>query len=187
MEKVTRLVRNFYAFGAGCSMALVFGVIFVNAVRRYTIGKSIAWGEELPIYLAIYGVMFGISYAYMQDGHIRFTILIDTIAEKSKAWLFAFCDVLTCASGVALVFAGHAFAMRRGHVDSSGLKAVSKWIAESTGIDALVWIGKVGTWQYAMAIGGGMIAVAALLRLIERIREIQASKADPKSEEEVAA
>ncbi|MEC8795718.1 MAG: C4-dicarboxylate ABC transporter substrate-binding protein, partial [Pseudomonadota bacterium] len=62
------------------------------------------------------------------------------------------------------------FAMRRGHLDSSGLKSAGDWLAESTGIAALEWVGKVGTWQYAIAIGGALFAVAAALRLAARLR-----------------
>lgn len=168
MEKISRFARRFFAFGAGSSMALVFLVIFVNSVRRYAIGKSIAWGEELPIYLTIYGVMFGIAYAYMTDSHIKFAIFIDMLEEKTKKLVLAFCDLLTCATGFTLIFAGHAFAMRRGHVASSGLKSTGDWLANVTGIQALEWVGKVGTWQYAIVFGGAMLAIAAALRLSDR-------------------
>nr|WP_321454683.1 TRAP transporter small permease [uncultured Cohaesibacter sp.] len=171
MEKISRFARRFFAIGAGTSMALVFLVIFVNSLRRYTIGKSIAWGEELPIYLTIYGIMFGIAYAYMTDSHIKFAIFIDMVEEKTKKFILAFCDLLTCATGVSLVFAGHAFAMRRGHVASSGLKSTGDWLAQITGIPALEWIGKVGTWQYAIVLGGAMLAIAAALRFYERLKE----------------
>ena len=43
------------------------------------------------------------------------------------------------------------------------------WLAETTGVQFLEWIGKVGTWQYAIAIGGVILAIAAGLRLFERL------------------
>lgn len=169
MEPITRHVRKILAFGAGSSMALVFGIIFVNSLRRYTLGKSIAWGEELPIYLTIYGVMFGIAYAYMSDSHIRFSVLTDLVPERIRNGLWVVNDVITILAGLALAAAGHAFALRRGNLDSSGLKSTGDWLAETTGFQALEWIGKVGTWQYAIAIGGIILAIAAFLRLIERL------------------
>ena len=181
METISRFARRFFAIGAGSSMALVFLVIFVNSLRRYTIGKSIAWGEELPIYLTIYGIMFGIAYAYMTDSHIKFAIFLDMLEARLKKYVLMLCDLLTCATGVSLVFAGHAFAMRRGHVASSGLKSTGDWLAQATGIEALEWIGKVGTWQYAIVLGGAMLAIAAALRLFERLQEEPVSL-PPKSE-----
>ena len=170
MDKINRGVQRLFAFGAGLSMALVFAIIFVNALRRYTLGKSIAWGEELPIYLTIYGVMFGVAYAYMTDSHIRFSVISDLLSTKVRRALDVVSDLVVLASGVALAYAGHAFAMRRGHLDSSGLKSAGDWLAESTGIAVLEWVGKVGTWQYAIAIGGALFAVAAAVRLAARLR-----------------
>jgi TRAP-type C4-dicarboxylate transport system permease small subunit len=169
MDKLNKGARQLFAFGAGSSMTLVFAIIFINALRRYTLGKSIAWGEELPIYLTIYGVMFGIAYAYMNDSHIRFSIISDMLSRRVRHWLFVVSDLLTIGTGVALSFAGHAFAMRRGHIDSSGLKSTAKSLAETTGLPALEWVGKLGTWQYAIAVGGVLLTVAATLKLIQRL------------------
>ncbi|OCX67358.1 C4-dicarboxylate ABC transporter substrate-binding protein [Thioclava sp. SK-1] len=169
MQALINGVRRILGFAAGLSMALVFSIIFINSLRRYMVGQSVPWGEELPIYLTIYGVMFGLALGYLGDNHIRFTILIDMISKKTREWLFLAVDVITFASGLGLAYAGHAFAMRRGSVDASGLKSTGRWLAETTGIDALVWIGKVGTWQYAIAIGGVLLAIAAVLKFIERL------------------
>ncbi|NIY73700.1 TRAP transporter small permease [Marivivens donghaensis] len=173
MDTINRIVRRIFAFGAGTSMALVFLIIFVNSVRRYTIGKSLPWGEELPIYLTIYGVMFGLAYAYMTDRHIRFTVLTDMLSAKTRQLLFLITDVITLICGLALIQAGYQFMMRRGDRDSSGLKKTADWLADSTGIVPLEWLGKVGPWQFAIALGGAMLAIAALLRLIERASEVK--------------
>ncbi|POF29693.1 TRAP transporter small permease [Roseibium marinum] len=155
-------------------MALVFAIIFVNSLRRYTVGQSVSWGEELPIYLTIYGVMFGLALAYMQDRHIRFTVITDFLPDAARQKLFAAVDLASCVTGIALAYSGHAFTVRRGHLDASGLKSTGNWLAETTGIEGLVWIAKVGTWQYAIAIGGAMLAVAAFLKFIERISSFKA-------------
>lgn len=81
MSTLHRLASRIFGFGAGLSMAPGFGIIVVNVLRRYTVGSAIEWGEELPIYLTIYGVKFGIGLAYLQDRHIRFTILTDLLLE----------------------------------------------------------------------------------------------------------
>ena len=86
MTAISRISQRILAFGAGLSMALVFGIIFVNSLRRYTTGQSLQWGEELPIYLSIYGVMFGVGLAYLQDTHIRFTVLTDFLSHRARRW-----------------------------------------------------------------------------------------------------
>lgn len=169
MSMVGFLARRVFGFGAGLSMALVFAIIFINSLRRYTVGESVSWGEELPIYLTIYGVMFGLALAYLQDRHIRFTIFTDFLSFRLRERLFAAVDLITVAAGVGLMVSGHEYAARRGHITSSGLRSTGRWLADTTGLEWLNWIGKVGTWQYAMAIGGAILAVAALIRFIERL------------------
>ncbi|MGR3379161.1 TRAP transporter small permease [Salipiger abyssi] len=169
MDRLIKLARWVCGFGAGASMALVFVVIFFNSLRRYTVGRSVTWGEELPIYLTIYGVMFGLALAYLTDSHIRFTVLIDTLSARVRRVLFLFSDVVTVITGAALAYAGHVFAMRRGDVTASGLKSTADELASSTGIEALVWLGRVGPYQYAIAFGGALLAVAAALKLAERL------------------
>ncbi|ANT62617.1 C4-dicarboxylate ABC transporter substrate-binding protein [Salipiger sp. CCB-MM3] len=169
MDRLTRAARWVFAFGAGLSMALVFLIIFVNSIRRYAVGRSVPWGEELPIYLTIYGVMFGLALAYLSDSHIRFTVISDMLPKRVRHWVFTAADVMGIAAGIGLAYAGHVFALRRGGVDSSGLKATADALAQSTGIDALVWLGKVGPYQYAVAFGGAILAIAATLKLIQRL------------------
>lgn len=171
MQTVNRLAQRFLAFGAGLSMALVFAIIFVNSLRRYTTGESFRWGEELPIYLAIYGVMFGIGLAYLQDSHIRFTLVTDFLSVRVRRLLFAGLDLVMIVIGIVLAWSGLLFATRRGAVDASGIISTAKQLAATTGQEWLVWVGKVGTWQFAIGIGGLIIAIAALLRFLSRIRE----------------
>ena len=171
MTALTRAAKRLFGFGAGLSMALVFLIIFANSLRRYTMGRSVPWGEELPIYLTIYGVMFGLAAAYLADQHIRFTVVTDTLPRRVRHVLFMIADVVTIISGLTLAYAGHVFALRRGNVDSSGLKSTADWLASATGVEWLIWIGKVGPYQYAIAFGGALLAVAGVLKLAERLTQ----------------
>nr|WP_319248517.1 TRAP transporter small permease [uncultured Celeribacter sp.] len=173
MHRFNAILRRFFAFGSGLSMVLVFTVIFVNSLRRYIIGQSVPWGEELPIYLTIYGVMFGIAWAYSIDQHIRFTILVDLIKTRTREKLYLAGDVITVITGLCLAYSGHMFAARRGHLASSGLKSTADSLVQSSGLEALAWIGKVGTWQYAMAIGGVLLALAAFGKFFERLADVK--------------
>ncbi|MRG71665.1 TRAP transporter small permease subunit [Alphaproteobacteria bacterium HT1-32] len=171
MTAVSRIYQRLLASGAGLMMALVFAIIFVNSLRRYTTGKSLSWGEELPIYLAIYGVMFGIGLAYLQDRHIRFTLLTDIISPLTRKWLFAAMDAATIVIGLTLAWSGLEFASRRPQIEASGLISGARELAGSTGLLWLEWLGRMGTWQSAIVFGGIILAVAALIRLLVRLQE----------------
>ncbi|MCW2309410.1 TRAP transporter small permease [Rhodobium gokarnense] len=178
MTRISRLYERILAFGAGLMMFLVFAIIFVNSMRRYTTGRSLEWGEELPIYLMIYGVMFGIGLAYLNDRHIRFALVTDILPEAWTQKLFAATDIVTMVTGAALAWSGILFAMRRPHIDASGLIGSARALADSTGLAWLEWIGHVGTWQSAIAIGGVLLALAALIRFLTRLQEIRAGVQD---------
>lgn len=169
MVRVNGFARRVFGFGAGLSMALVFVVIFFNSLRRYTMGRSVPWGEELPIYLTIYGVMFGLALGYLSDSHIRFTLVLDLLNDRVRRGLLIVSDVVSIAAGGLLAYAGHVFAVRRGGVTASGLKSTADALAGSTGIEALAWLGKVGPYQYAIAFGGALLALSAALKLAERL------------------
>ncbi|MCB1760600.1 MAG: TRAP transporter small permease subunit [Gammaproteobacteria bacterium] len=169
LERVTRLFARLFATGAGLSMLGVFLIILVNSTRRYTIGKSLEWGEELPVFLAIYGIMFGMAWAYMQDRHVRFTLLVDFIPESLANRLYLLVDAVMVGIGGVLAYSGYLFAERRGGIDASGLINSAKALKQATGWDGLIVFGQMYPYQLAMAIGGGMLAIAALLRLLNRL------------------
>ena len=149
----------------------VFLIIFVNSTRRYTLGKSLEWGEELPVFLAIYGIMFGMAWAYMQDRHVRFTILVDFIPKSYTHKLYMLVDVVMIGTGGLLAYSGYLFAQKRGGIDASGLISSAKELNKMTGWDDLIVLGKMYPYQLAIAIGGVMLAIAALLRLLNRITD----------------
>ncbi|MCB1761999.1 MAG: TRAP transporter small permease subunit [Gammaproteobacteria bacterium] len=171
LQRITGFFANFFAAGAGLSMVAVFLIIFVNSTRRYTLGKSVEWGEELPVFLAIYGIMFGLAWAYMQDRHVRFTILVDFIPASYTQKLYLLVDAITVFTGGLLAYSGYLFAEKRGAVEASGLINSAKELRRFTGWDGLILLGQMYPYQLAIAIGGLMLAIAALLRLLNRVSE----------------
>lgn len=171
MPAIHRIASRVFGVGAGLSLALVFAIIFVNSLRRYTVGKSLEWGEELPIYLTAYGVMFGIGLAYLEDRHIRFTVLTDLLPHRARRRVLAAVDLVVVATGASLAWSGALFAGRRGDVAASGLIGTARTLAEGLGIDWLAGLGMMATWQASVGFGGAVLAIAASIRLARRLEE----------------
>ena len=150
IQKTTGIFSKFAAAGASLSMAVLFLIVFVNSVRRYAIGKSFEWGEELPIFITVYGVMFGMAWAYILDRHIRFTMLVGFISESWTRKLFV---------------------LKRGRVEASGIINLAKDLRAVTGWDGMIWFGHQYPYQAAMVLGGVMLAFAALLKFLMRLSE----------------
>ena len=171
IQQTIRLFSKFAAAGASLSMAVLFLIVFINSVRRYAIGKSFEWGEELPIFIAIYGVMFGIAWAYILDRHIRFTLLVGFLPESWTRKLYMLVDLIMVANGVLLTYSGWMFVLKRGRVEASGIINLAKDLRALTGWDSMIWIGHLYPYQAAMVLGGVMLTIAALLKLLHRFTE----------------
>jgi TRAP-type C4-dicarboxylate transport system permease small subunit len=171
IQRLAKFFSTFFASGASISMFLLFLIIFINSVRRYAFGKSLEWGEELPVYVAIYGVMFGIAWAYMQDRHIRFTMLVGFIAKQQERWLMMLVDILMVVTGSALTYSGYLFVIKRGGMESSGLINLAKQLRDGTGWDFMIWLGHFYPYQSAIMIGGTMLTLAALLKFCLRLAD----------------
>jgi TRAP-type C4-dicarboxylate transport system permease small subunit len=171
IQKVAGIFSKFAAAGASLAMAVLFLIVFINSVRRYAIGKSLEWGEELPIFIAIYGVMFGMAWAYMQDRHVRFTMLVGFLSESLTRKLYILVDLIMIVNGVLLTWSGWMFTIKRGGVEASGIINLAKTLRDLTGWEGMIWFGHQYPYQAAMVVGGVMLAVAALLKLLMRLAE----------------
>ncbi|MEX6509057.1 TRAP transporter small permease [Jiella sp. M17.18] len=171
IRSLSRAVSLVLAVLAGLTMAAIFGIIFVNSLQRYLFGTSFQWGEKLPIYLTIYGVMFGTALGYLQDRHVRFTVITDLIPARVRHVLYLIVDLVMVAAGVMLAWSGWLFAESRGRVDASSIREAARGLATTTGIDGLAIFGKLYPYQLALAIGGALVAVAALVKFAERLLE----------------
>lgn len=171
VQRVALLFSRIFAYGASFSMIILFLIVFINSVRRYTLGKSLEWGEQLPVFAAIYGVMFGIAYAYMQDRHIRFTILVGFLPESMTRKLYLLVDLITGATAILLAYSGWLFVSKRGGLEASGIINMAKEIKTLTGLDFMIWIGHLYPYQAAMMIGGAMLFIAVSLRFLLRLSD----------------
>lgn len=168
LSAIRRAMTRICAFGAGASLAAVFGIIFFNSLRRYTIGKSLEWGEEMPIYLTIYGVMFGSALAYLHGRHVRFTFLSDLLSPRLHERLLALVDLVMVVAGGLLAYSGWLFMLKRGDVEASGIIGPAKGLANATGLPWLEALGYMATWQFSMTLGGVILSLAAFLKFFER-------------------
>lgn len=157
------------AFGAGLCMTLLFAIVLVNALMRYFLGSSLAWGGQLPIFLGIYGVMFGIALAYLQDRHIRLGLVVDALPRALRERLFLLVDASVIVLGGVLVVAGMRFVESRGRMRVSGMTGVADSLTTSTGLSLFKGLGTLAPYQFAMVVGGALLLLAGILRLIDRL------------------
>lgn len=80
LDKLIRLIGHIF-----CSVnALLVLAIISNVILRYGFSDGQVWLEELQWHLYAIGVMMGISYAQVNDSHIRVDILHSNFSDRTK-------------------------------------------------------------------------------------------------------
>ncbi|WP_447927447.1 TRAP transporter small permease [Vreelandella sp. EE27] len=136
---------------AGLAMILIFILVAGNAFARYTYGGSISWGEDTAIYLMIYGLMFGMAWAYLQDKHIGFDLVRRFLPARWQRWQSIMIDLVVLAVGLGLIVSAVEFISSRGGRTSA-----------STGMP--MWL-----FQSSMLVGGGLLSLSALVMAALRL------------------
>lgn len=145
------------AFGAGLMMLVVFGIVFANATWRYGAGKSIVWGEDIAVFAMIFGIMFGMALAYLQDGHVRFHFVAGLVPRRWQTGHRILIDILVLLVGLGLTWSAFEFIASRGGR-----------IAPSIGVP-------IGIFQSATFLGGVLLSLSALTMGLWRLVEGEAA------------
>ncbi len=150
-------------------MVLIFTIILINSVMRYSTGKSMQMGEELPVYISVYGVMFGVVLAYLQGRHINFTIFILKAPKRVQQYVALLLDVVMVGVGFSLSYSGWLLMQKRGYVEASGIIGTAKEIAQATGFSWFKQFGLMSSWYFSFCFGGALLGLAAVTLVAQHI------------------
>lgn len=157
LTSLRRWLLRINAFGAGLMMLLVFGIVFANAAWRYGAGKSIVWGEDIAVFAMIFGIMFGMALAYLEDGHVRFHFASSLVPKRWHLGHRVLIDILVLLVAIGLTWSAYEFIASRGGRTSP-----------STGIP-------MGVFQSAVLMGGILLSLSAITMGLWRFVEKEAA------------
>jgi TRAP-type C4-dicarboxylate transport system permease small subunit len=66
------------------AMALIFLISFGNVVVRYATDASLAFTEEVSVFLLVVMTFAGASLAFATDAHIRITVVRDRLGRTGR-------------------------------------------------------------------------------------------------------
>lgn len=88
-----------------CSVnALLIAAIMGNVILRYGFSNGQIWLEELQWHFYAIGVMVGLSYAQVNDSHIRVDILHANFSDRTKRIVEIVGIILFVAPFIAVIF-----------------------------------------------------------------------------------
>lgn len=82
---------------------VLLGIIVLNVLLRYAFGEGRIEFEEIQWHLYAVGFLFGLSYAYQDDSHIRVDVLHERFRPRTRAWIELYGIVLLLLPFIALV------------------------------------------------------------------------------------
>ena len=146
---------------ASALLAAIVLLIFGNVFMRYVMNASLSWGEELTLWLFVWFVWIGVSYAFHTGDHVRITVLRDVLSERAR--LFADVVIALLVLGFLVVLTFECIKLIR-----------MPFVASQTS----VVLGLPIPILYASApVGAGLSAIRVVQHLMRTLRLIAQTKA----------
>lgn len=146
---------------ASALLAAIVLLIFGNVFMRYIMNASLSWGEELTLWLFVWFVWLGVSYAFHTGDHVRITVLRDILSERAR--LYADVVIALLVLGFLLILTVECIKL-----------IMMPFVASQTS----VVLGLPIPILYASApVGAGLSAIRVVQHLIRTLRLIAETKA----------
>lgn len=91
---MTLLWNNLEEVGAAVLLAVMVSIAFINVVTRYVISFSMAFTEELTVYLFVWATLLGTALAFKQGANMMVTLLYNRFPKTGRKFLYIFATAL---------------------------------------------------------------------------------------------
>lgn len=103
-KKVWNILDNIESYICRVLLVGFVGLLFAQIVSREVFGTSITWIEELSVYMFVWFVFFGASYAARMSAHNRVTFQFRFLSQKSINYIEAFADLFWLFFNVYFIY-----------------------------------------------------------------------------------
>jgi tripartite ATP-independent transporter DctM subunit len=135
--------------------ALVLGetcILFAGVVSRYVFNSPLMWTDELANFLFLWLAMLGAVVAFRRDGHMRLTTFVNSLSPARGRWLGTVGTLVVIAFVLEILLPAAQYLQ----------------IQQSTQLITLPF--SDGYRVLALLVGMSLLAIVALLRLLETAR-----------------
>ncbi len=102
-----KLMNNIEELLAALFLAVMASISFINVLTRYFLRFSLAFTEELTLYMFVWATMLGVSLAFKRGGNMVVTLLYDRFSKPVRRVLYIFSMVLCVAFFLCLMYWGY--------------------------------------------------------------------------------
>lgn len=108
-----KILDNFESYVCRTLLALFVLLLFAQIVSREIFQQSLSWSEELAVYMFVWFVFFGASYAAKLSAHNRVTFQFQWIPPKFAVFLEALADLIWIAFNCYFVYLSYDFVFNK--------------------------------------------------------------------------
>ena len=124
-------------------------ILFAGVVSRYVFDSPLIWTDELATFLFLWLAMFGAVVALRRDGHMRLTTFVNWVGPRWGGWLGTVAELVVSSSS------------------SKSSSPAPQYLKVQASTELITLHISDGYRVVAMLVGAGLIAIVALLRLLE--------------------
>jgi tripartite ATP-independent transporter DctM subunit len=125
------------------------GILFAGVVSRYVFDSPLMWTDELATFLFLWLAMVGAVVAVRRGGHMRLTTFVEWVGPRTRSWLATVAELVVIVFVIELLVPTVAYLKVQ-----ASTELVTLEISDGYRVVALL-------------VGAGLIALVALLRLME--------------------
>ena len=106
---ILKILDNLESYICRALLALFVLLLFAQIVSREVFQQSLSWSEELAVYMFVWFVFFGASYAAKLSAHNRVTFHFKWLPEKMAIAMEAMADLIWIAFNCYFVYLSYDF------------------------------------------------------------------------------
>ncbi|MFD3188744.1 TRAP transporter small permease [Sedimentitalea sp. HM32M-2] len=130
MAKFWTVLNNFESYICRVLLLTFVCLLFVQVLSRELFDHSFSWIEELSVYMFVWFVFFGASYAAKMSAHNRVTFQFGMLPRSWVKWIEGFADLFWLFFNVYFVYLA---------VDFVFFRMNKFWKSQTLGIE-MKWI-----------------------------------------------
>lgn len=101
-QAIKKLFKELLELVLSLIVIAIVGVTFIQVLFRYVFHFSLAWSEELAMYLFLWLAALGSAYAFKIRSHIAIKFLVDHLGGRMRGWVDTI--VVFIISGFLILF-----------------------------------------------------------------------------------
>ena len=113
MKIILKIFDNLESYLCRALLVTFVTLLFVQILARELFGYSITWSEELSVYLFVWFVFLGSSYAAKLSAHNRVTFQYKWIPDKLSTFLELLSDVIWVSFNSYFIYISYDFVFNR--------------------------------------------------------------------------